>query len=99
MEPGMTALAELMRRTDRVRIVGPETDLRFSIKGIGAREGGGRRNIPDGEVFSCPVKDSVEGTVRYNTPTVHLGTAFDNLQLKLSARPDHQAQPPIKPSG
>ena len=81
MEPGMAALAELMTRTDRVRLKGPGTDLNFSIKGIGAQECGGLRNIPDGEVFSCPVRDSVEGTIRYNAPTVYLGTAFDSVQL------------------
>ena len=81
MEPGMKALADLMDRTDRVRIVGPDTDLRFSIKGIGAKECGGLRNIPDGEVFSCPVADSVEGHIQYNAATVYLGTAFDNIRL------------------
>jgi aminopeptidase len=81
MGPGMKALGDLMRRTDRVHIKGPGTDLRFSIKGIGAEECGGLRNIPDGEVFSCPVKDSVEGVVQYNAPTVYLGSSFDNIRL------------------
>ncbi len=53
----------------------------FPSKGIGAQECGGRRNIPDGEVFSCPVLDSVEGVVQYNAPTVYLGTSFDNIRL------------------
>jgi len=81
MKPGMKALGDLLRRTDRVRLKGPGTDLRFSIKGIGAVECGGLRNIPDGEVFSCPVKESVEGVVQYNAPTVYLGQAFDNIRL------------------
>ncbi len=81
MAPGMKALSELMARTDKVRIHGPGTDLSFSIKGIGARECGGLRNIPDGEVFSCPVKDSVEGYVQYNTPTIYLGSSFDSIRL------------------
>jgi aminopeptidase len=81
MVPGMKALADLMRRTDRVHIKGPGTDLRFSIKGIGAQPCGGLRNIPDGEVFTCPVKDSVEGHVQYNAPTVYLGTSFDHIRL------------------
>ena len=81
MTQGMKALADLMRRTDRVRITGPGTDLCFSIKGIGAQECGGLRNIPDGEVFSCPVKESVEGVLQYNAPTVYLGTSFDNIRL------------------
>lgn len=81
MRPGMKALADLMRRTDRVHLKGPGTDLRFSIQGIGAKECGGLRNIPDGEVFSCPVKESVEGVVQYNTPTVYQGVSFDNVRF------------------
>jgi aminopeptidase len=82
MIPGMRALKKLMDDTDRVHIKGPGTDLRFSIKGIGSRECGGQRNIPDGEVFSCPVKDSVEGVVQYNAPTVYLGSSFDGIRLE-----------------
>jgi aminopeptidase len=81
MVPGMKVLGDLMRRTDRVHIKGPGTDLQFSIKGIGAKECGGQRNIPDGEVFSCPVKDSVEGCIQYNAPTVYLGSSFDHIRL------------------
>ena len=85
MAPGMKALADLMRRTDRVHLKGPgETDLRFSIKGIGAQTCGGLRNIPDGEVFSCPVRDSVEGVVAYNAPSVYLGSSFDDIRLVFS---------------
>lgn len=79
--PGMKALADLMDKTDSVHLKGPGTDLKFSIKGIGAVPCGGLRNIPDGEVFSCPVKDSVEGVIQYNAPTVYLGTSFDNIRL------------------
>ncbi len=81
MAPGMKALAALMAATDKVQVTGPGTDLQFSIKGIGAMECGGRYNIPDGEVFSCPVKESVEGVVQYNAPTVYLGASFDNIRL------------------
>jgi aminopeptidase len=81
--PGMTALAALMRRTDRVHLKGPGTDLRFSIKGLGAMACGGQNNIPDGEVFSCPVRDSAEGCVEFNAPSVYLGTSFDRIRLVL----------------
>ena len=81
MTPGMKALSDLMKKTDRVHIKGPGTDLTFSIKGIGAEPCGGQRNIPDGEVFSCPVRDSVEGVVQYNAPTVYLGSSFDHIRL------------------
>jgi aminopeptidase len=84
MIPGMSALAGLMAKTDRVQIKGPGTDLRFSIKGIGAEACGGLRNIPDGEVYSCPVKESVEGVVQFNAPTVYLGSSFDAIRLVFS---------------
>ena len=81
MTAGMKALVTLMGRTDRVQIKGPGTDLKFSIKGIPACACGGLRNIPDGEVFSCPVKDSVEGVVQYNAPTIYQGSSYDNIRL------------------
>jgi aminopeptidase len=80
--PGMKALKRLMDRTDRVEIKGPGTDLRFSIKGIPAVICGGDRNIPDGEVFSCPVKESVEGHVTFNAPSVFQGIGFDGIRLE-----------------
>ena len=80
--PGMKALKKLMDKTDRVEIKGPGTDLRFSIKGIGSIICGGDRNIPDGEVFSCPIKNSVEGHITFNAPTVYQGTGFDGIRLE-----------------
>ena len=82
LQPGMKALKRLMEKTDRVEIKGPDTDLRFSIKGIPAVICGGDRNIPDGEVFSCPVKDSVEGQVTFNAPSIYQGIAFDGIRLE-----------------
>lgn len=81
LQAGMKALKSLMDKTDRVEIKGPGTDLRFSIKGIGAIICGGDRNIPDGEVFSCPVRDSVEGHVTFNAPTIYQGIGFDGIRL------------------
>ena len=82
LQPGMKALKRLMEKTDRVEIKGPDTDLRFSIKGIPAVICGGDRNIPDGEVFSCPVKDSVEGQVTFNAPSIYQGIGFDAIRLE-----------------
>ena len=80
--PGMKALKQLMEKTDRVQIKGPNTDLRFSIKGIPAVICGGDRNIPDGEVFTAPVKDSVEGHLTFNAPSIYQGIAFDGIRLE-----------------
>jgi Leucyl aminopeptidase (aminopeptidase T) len=81
MRPGMKALKALMDKTDHVHIKGPGTDLRFSIKGIGAVTCGGLRNIPDGEVFTAPVRDSVQGEITFNAPTIYQGIAFENIRL------------------
>jgi aminopeptidase len=82
MTPGMKALKALMESTDKVRITGPGTDLAFSIKGIPAIPCGGTHNIPDGEVFTCPVKKSVQGFVTFNAPSIYQGAAFDNIRLE-----------------
>ena len=82
MAKAMLPLEKLMQKTDRVHLKAPGTDLKFSIKGIGAKMCKGDRNIPDGEVFSCPIKDSVNGVIQYNTPTLYSGTRFENVRLE-----------------
>lgn len=82
MARAMEPLAERMRAADRVKITGPGTDLAFSIKGIGAQTCAGLRNIPDGEVFSCPVKNSVNGHIQFNVPTLYSGNRFENIRLE-----------------
>lgn len=84
MSEGMQAMKELMESTDKVRIVGEGTDLSFSIKGMTAIGCGGQYNIPDGEIFTAPVRDSVEGYVTYNAPTVYNGVSFDSIRLEFS---------------
>jgi len=78
----MDPLKERMEQTDVVEIKGPGTALRFSIKGMPAIKCDGKRNIPDGELFTAPVRDSVEGTIRFNTPTVFQGTRFEQVTLR-----------------
>jgi aminopeptidase len=82
LQPGMKALKTLMQKTDRVEIIGPGTDLRFSIKKIPAVICGGDRNIPDGEVFTAPVRESVNGFVTFNAPSIYQGTSYDNIRLE-----------------
>ena len=82
--PGMKALETLMDETKDVHITGPGTDLRFCIAGIQSEACGGEKNIPDGECFTAPVKESVEGVVSYNAPTIYQGIAFDSVRLEFS---------------
>jgi aminopeptidase len=83
MAKAMLPLEKLMKKTDEVHIKGPGTDLAFSIKGIGAKKCEGTRNIPDGEVFSCPTRTSANGFIQFNTPTLYSGTKFENVRLEL----------------
>jgi aminopeptidase len=82
MARAMVPLEKRLKKADRVRLKGPGTDLAFSIKGIGAKMCKGDRNIPDGEVFSCPVKNSVNGQIQFNTPTLYSGTKFERVYLE-----------------
>jgi len=75
-------LKELMDKTDKVRILGPNTDITFSIKGMKSVPCCGTANIPDGELYSAPIKDSVNGVITYNTPSPYNGNIFNNISLE-----------------
>lgn len=81
MSEAMDSLVELMDKTDKVRITGPGTDLSFSIKDIKAIKCAGEMNIPDGEVYTAPVKDSINGVISYNTPSPYQGFTYENVKL------------------
>lgn len=81
MSRAMEPLRDLMNATDRVRLVAPGTDLEFSIRDIPAVLCDGHRNIPDGEVFTAPVRDSINGTIQYNTPTIYQGVSHESVRL------------------
>lgn len=81
MDRAMDALKKRLDNADKVRIVAKDTDISFSIKGIGSKKCSGERNIPDGEIYTAPVKDSVNGTITYNAPSVENGFKFENVSL------------------
>ncbi|HEY9062192.1 MAG TPA: aminopeptidase [Pseudobacteroides sp.] len=82
MSKAMDVLVKHMEEADRVRITGKDTGLSFSIKGMPAIKCDGKLNIPDGEVFSAPLKESVNGVITYNTPAVYMGVTFENIRLE-----------------
>ena len=84
MSAAMTPLVQRMQRAGEVRIQGPGTDLTFSIKGMPAVKCDGEKNIPDGEVFTAPVKESIHGTVTFNAPSVFEGITFENVRLEFA---------------
>ena len=81
MDKAMDALKVRLDKADKVRIVAKDTDISFSIKGIGSTKCSGERNIPDGEIYTAPVKDSVNGVITYNAPSVENGFKFENVSL------------------
>lgn len=81
MSAAMDNLVELMKKTDKVKIRGYKIDLEFSIKGIPVIKCAGENNIPDGEVFTAPVKNSVNGYITFNIPQVEHGVTFENVRF------------------
>lgn len=81
MARAMEPLKKLMDKTEKVHIKGVGTDLTFSIKGMHAIACAGELNIPDGEVYTAPVRDSVNGVITYNTPSQQSGFTFENVCL------------------
>lgn len=82
MDLAMRPLMEYLGRTDKVHITGPGTDLRFSVKGIPSKPCSGHMNIPDGEVYTAPVRESVNGTITYNAPSMHNGFTYENVSFE-----------------
>ena len=78
----MDPLKSLMERTDVVRLTARDTDVTFSIRGIGVEKCDGARNLPDGEVFTAPVRDSVNGVITYNAGSLYSGTSWDWIRLR-----------------
>ena len=83
MEQSMEPLKQLLNSTKNVHIIGPNTDLTFSIEGISAEKYCGTFNIPDGEVATCPKKYSANGYIQYNTQTIYNGITFENIYFEL----------------
>ncbi len=83
MSRAMQPLKTLMEATDQVKLRGPgDTDLTFSIKGIPAVACDGKLNIPDGEVFTAPVRESINGIIQFNCPTLYRGVTHQDVRLE-----------------
>lgn len=82
MAKNQQPLKERMQKTDKVRLTGKGTDLTFSIKDIPVVACNGDRNIPDGEVFTSPVRTSINGTLTYNAASLYQGTVFEGVRFE-----------------
>jgi len=81
MNQAMQPLKKLMEQTDQVRIIGLGTDLVFSIKGMPAIPCTGEINLPDGEIYTVPIKNSVNGKITYNTPALYQGYTYEQIEF------------------
>lgn len=81
MDKAMDALKKRLDRADKVRLTANNTDITFSIKGIGSSKCSGDHNIPDGEIYTAPVKDSVNGVITFNAPSIENGFKYENVSL------------------
>lgn len=77
-----TKLKEIIDKGKEVRIVGNNTDLKFSIEGREAIKGDGRHNMPCGEVFIAPVEKSTEGYIEFSFPAIRGGRMVEGVKLK-----------------
>ncbi len=82
MSRAMEPLKKRLEEVDKIHILGPGTDLHFSKKGIPVLKGDGTANLPDGEIFTAPVRDSVNGMIAYNTPSLYHGFVFENIRFE-----------------
>jgi len=81
MDKAMDALKRRLQNTDQVRILSPGTDITFSVKGIPSKKCSGHMNIPDGEIYTAPLRDSANGRITYNAPSFSQGFKFENVSL------------------
>jgi aminopeptidase len=70
-----------LEKSSRVRIVGVDTDLSFSIRGRKAIPCAGEYNMPDGEIFTAPVENSTEGKIYYEFPAIYGGREVSGIRL------------------
>jgi len=80
LKKAMEPLEARLRKTDMIRLKGEGTDISFSVKGQNWIPCYGERNIPDGELFTSPVRDSVNGFITY-APSVYQGKPFEFVKL------------------
>ena len=75
---------DFLSSRSQVVLRGPNVDLTLSIKGRKFENSTGEYNMPDGEIFTGPVEDSVNGWVRFTYPAIYDGVAVEGAELTFS---------------
>ena len=75
-------IADAVNNAEKVHVVGPGTDLRFTVKSGTCVLGDGTNNMPGGEVFTAPDKYSVNGHITFNYPAVYRSNEVRGVKLE-----------------
>ena len=78
-------ICERLNLAKEMRYVGQDTDLRFRCEGRKWINCDGKNNFPDGEVYTGPIEDSVEGTIRFTYPRIYLGSEIEDIFLRFES--------------
>jgi aminopeptidase len=70
-----------LNKAEEIHVVGEDTDLKFNVKGRKWINCSGQKNMPDGEVFTAPIENSVNGTVRFTFPGIYAGREVEDIKL------------------
>ena len=81
VEREQARLVNILNGHEELRVRSPFCDLSLSIKGRTFISANGRNNMPDGEIFTGPVEDSVTGWVKFSFPSVNDGVEVDGVEL------------------
>lgn len=82
LSSAMDVLKDMMENTKCIHILGDGTDLSFSIENMPVHKCDGIINLPDGEVYTAPVRTSINGHITYNIPSIYNGVEFENVYFK-----------------
>lgn len=86
MGRAMDHLADFLSNTEQIRITHPNgTDLSFQIKDMPSYSSIGKHNLPDGELFLAPLRESMEGDIHFNIDSVYYGHLFQEVKLSFKA--------------
>ena len=84
VEKDQQAAVDFMKGKSQVVLQGPNVDLTLSVKGRKFLNSCGTHNMPDGEIFTGPVEDSVNGWVKFTYPAIYQGVAVEGAELTFS---------------
>jgi aminopeptidase len=82
IEEKQKSITQILNPSEGVSIFGEDTNLSFSVKGRTWENACGHENLPDGEVYTAPVEESVNGHIRFTYPGIYLGKEIENIYLE-----------------